>query len=337
MICIYCGQERRPSESHIISEALGAGPTLKSGVCKKCNNRINREIEQIAQDKFCLIRNLLNLPGKHTAVPPAIKMTAALEDLAVKVKVRPPVELDAVCLTLTDSGRGHTRAKRIAFIASTQEQIDSAVAAYKRKHPSAVLESINEKELNSRLRYRAVFDAGFLADARCLRLASKIALEWWCRCRGPDMTSGTGYTDIKTYILSGSVTARPAVSIVSDPGILGLIAAPFGIHSIMVVNDPRFRDLVVYVSLFSLVHYKVVLSRRFTSLAKTEEMYLVNPQTGYVYRPSIKRPLRVRPDLAAPHHSDLVDPLMAFKGIGPQLLRKFNSVFDRAADSDPGR
>ncbi|MFO7696149.1 MAG: HNH endonuclease [Anaerolineae bacterium] len=335
MPCIYCSSPEEASVSHIIPESLGGSLTLKPGVCKRCNNEVNREIEQFAQTKFRVLCCLLGLPGKHTAVPPPLDTEVTLGNLTGNIRLYRPSDIDAARLVLREGRGARGRANRIVFIASTAEELEAHTARFRQKHPHAVPEEIDLAHLGKSLEYRVVFDAGYLADQRCLRLAAKIALEWRAHRRGLEAVIGPDYAEIKSYILDGLVSARPPVSIVTDPAILGLISAPFGFHSILVASDPRSHDLVIYVGLFSLVHYKVILSERFRALAKMEEMHALNPQTGHLYAPCIRRPLRGVYALAVPHPSDLVGPSTALRSIEDSLLDKFNSAFGRGGGTPP--
>jgi hypothetical protein len=62
--CLYCNDHDPDSESHVIPEGLGQGPTLKHGVGELCNMRINRDVEEPVIKELDPIRNLSRATSK---------------------------------------------------------------------------------------------------------------------------------------------------------------------------------------------------------------------------------------------------------------------------------
>jgi hypothetical protein len=92
--CIYCGEEKEFSREHYLPECLGRFKnfeTLDDRVCRECNNRIGRELE----DQFCragevgFLRYGLGIEGKKRkeAVNPFERGSSGSSPLMMKAKI----------------------------------------------------------------------------------------------------------------------------------------------------------------------------------------------------------------------------------------------------------
>jgi len=323
MNCIYCTKPNADSESHIIPEALGKGPILKTGVCTKCNNEINNDIEKYISKKLSYIRNFLQLTGKRSNRP-TIDIEATFFNTTLQISARGPRDLDSKILTFQiDEKTG--KKKGIVFICPDNVKIEQAKRQYEKRHPNAIWEEISPDIIDKEIQYRIYFDMGVFADPKCLRLAAKIALEWWCSKRSPQDIAYSNYDEIKQYIRYGGKTSYPLVSVVSDKNILSyFIKIPFGIHTLFIGADPRSHNLTVLVGLFSFVFYKVILNRHYSAFTKIEELAIVNPQTGKVYEPMIRASLHDGPYISGINESDNIEPIEVLRAMESHLLNRFN-------------
>lgn len=163
----------------------------------------------------------------------------------------------------------------------------------------------------------------------------KIALEWWCRKRGIEAVKADDFEEVRNYIITGKSPTRPIVSITNNPKILAALSAvPFGIHTLFVGADPRSSNLVVIVGLFSLVFYKVFLTRNHPRLAKIEELATVNPQTGKVYEPSIRAALCDGPYISGIDQCDRENPKIILDSIRQGILKKLNEGMEKIRESN---
>jgi len=176
MNCIYCKKPNADSESHIIPEALGKGPILKSGVCTKCNNQINNDIEKYIISKLSYIRNFLQITGKR-GNKPTINIETTFFNTTLKISAQDPRNLESKILTFQiDEKTG--KKKGIVFICPDNEKIEQAKRQYAKRHPNAIWEEISPDIIEQEIQYRIYFDVDSFADPKCLRLAAKISLEW---------------------------------------------------------------------------------------------------------------------------------------------------------------
>src|SRR5438874_9396603 len=91
-ICIYCDNPDRNSESHIIPEGLGKGPTLNEAVCAKCNHRISADVEEDVVKGLGPIRHFLQLVGKR-GERARLSLKVSYGDKTRRTSARSPLEL----------------------------------------------------------------------------------------------------------------------------------------------------------------------------------------------------------------------------------------------------
>ena len=328
MKCIYCGTQNANSESHIIPEAFGKGPVLKSGVCEKCNHKINEEFEQYIIRKLSFIRNFLQLKGKRNKRPPIDIETSYQGDI-FKISIRDPRDFDKGLFAFERMDRSG-QVERIAFLSPDKEQLEQAKTSYEKSHPGTKWTEISEEDIKDELILQVYFDFGIFADERMLRLIAKIALEWYCSKRDPEIVIDPDFEDVRKYIRFGEKPSYPIVSVVSNKNILRHFEPiPFGIHALFIGADPINTDLVSIVGIYSLVFFKVILNRRFRALANIEDLATVNPQTGIVYEPVIRGSLAPGPNISGKDKSDFIDPAVALNSMKDELLGRFNKGISR--------
>jgi hypothetical protein len=215
-------------------------------------------------------------------------------------------------------------ARKIAFVSFDQAAIEEHRNGYALRHVDAPLTEIPNENLQG-LEFWVDFDFGVFSDARCLRMIAKIAFEWWCRDRSPEFVSTDEYNDIRNYIRHGTKPDYQIVSVIDNVIVDGYLGAiPFGPHLLYRHSDRWLRGLVMAISPFGLVYYKVILARRYRPLAASTTLTCINPQTGGAYAPRLENPIGkiLRLTEAVPANS--TNPTDVIRRISPRLLERLN-------------
>jgi hypothetical protein len=321
--CIYCKCENAHSLSHIIPESLGSNVTLKKGVCDECNVGINQEVEEPIIRSLVAIRSFFQLQGKR-GKHPRLAIEVRYGTGRQSVMSCSASELLARAFVFKDFTDPNGLARKIAIVSFNREAIEEHRQRYGLRHADAPLRDIPSEDLTG-LGFWVNFDFGIFADQRCLRMIGKIAFEWWCLERSPEFVSSGEYDDLRNYIRYGTEPAHAAVSILDNEVVDAYFSGiPFGGHLLYRHVAPQLSSLVMAVSPYSLVYYKVVLARGYRALAADSMLTCVNPQTGNAYSPKIMNPrgkvLRLT-DRIAP---DATDAGQVIQRISPRLLERLN-------------
>jgi hypothetical protein len=113
--------------------------------------------------------------------------------------------------------------------------------------------------------------------------------------------------------------------VLADEKLLSRFAGhPFGSHMIYTGLKPPRPILAMIIGLFGWVHYKVVLSQRFTALAPLEQLEFVNPQTGKIYEPKLHTGLAPGPDIFGITNSDRLNPVDVLHARIDNIISRFN-------------
>lgn len=331
MICIYCDDPDNDSESHIIAEGLGKGPTLKGAVCAKCNHRINADIEEDVVKGLAPIRHYLQLVGKR-GERARLDVKVSYGDKTQRTSARTPLELLSKVHVFKEVTDGTGKKREIAAIASDESKVQEVKARFEAKHTGTVLAAIPSEQIINDLKYETEFDFAIFADHRCLRMVAKIALEWWCANRNPEVIKGAEYSNIIRYINGGDAPKYPIVSLVADKGTLDQFwPIPFGCHVLFISTDVNSNNLVVLVGLFGLVYYKVIVSREYPRLHTYQQLNLIHPQTGEVaeFDNRIKPPNASKLQINEVTRVGHDEPLAVIKGMQPLLLERLNGGMGR--------
>lgn len=287
--CIYCKVSKSFSDSHIIPEALGKGPILSDSVCKGCNNAINKEVERSIISELALLRNLLKLEGKRKKAP-AFTGVAKFKNFSTKITLRKPKDLDERLFVFSKGQEPSNSKSKIVFI-GLPEEVDRRKRLYEAKHPQVKWENIPPSEIQN-IPIEFCLDFGVFGTQKALRLASKIAFEWWCKQRNTRLVAGSEYDPIRNFIKWGRFNKEPPLAcVVTDNTILkGLDNITLGNHSIL-IDISNYRVIAI-VGIFGLVYYKVTLTKRYPLFTHQQCLTTVNSQSGQVYEPPFRRKLR---------------------------------------------
>jgi hypothetical protein len=287
--CIYCKAKNATSLSHIIPESLGNNVNLKTGVCDECNSVFNQEVEEPIVKALIPIRSFFQLIGKRGELP-RLRVEVRYGSGRQYVDVKSLSELLSRVFVFTNFTDPGGVSRNITFISFDRDEVEQHRRRYAARHAEAPISEIPQENLAG-LEFWVNFDFGLFADPRCLRMIAKIAFEWWCRERSPEFVASEEYDEIRNYIRYGVEPAQPIVSVIDDEVVGGYFRnIPFGGHLLYRRVHPRLGSMVMVVAPYSLVYYKVILTRQFRALASNWVLTFVNPQTGDPYSPSIINP-----------------------------------------------
>ena len=115
LCCIYCQDPLDQSESHIIPESFGRGPTLTQGVCSNCNHEVNRSVEMPLSREFAEIRSFLGLPSKR-GFRPLLPVRVEFGSSVLSVNLRSMKHLDGTAYVFKDVKLPNAPERNIAFI-----------------------------------------------------------------------------------------------------------------------------------------------------------------------------------------------------------------------------
>lgn len=165
-------------------------------------------------------------------------------------------------------------------------------------------------------------------------MVAKIAFEWWIKKRHLEDQKLPEFKEIVDYILTGNTPDYPIVSIMMDRRLFTYVAAvPFPIHTFVATIHPRSRNLVILFGLFSIVYYKVIVTRRHDSLAVYDDLGTVHPQTGEVYEPILRSSLHSGPYISRIEPADYKNPIDVIVENTDYLLDRLNQGLQRLTDA----
>lgn len=321
--CIYCGRDEAASISHIIPESLGNNTTLNQGVCLECNVGINRDVEEPIIRSLAVLRSFFQLEGKrgdHTR----LRIEARYGTGKHIFSACSASEMLSRAFVFQDFTDPNGVARKIAFVSFNRVTIEAHRDRYASRHVDTPLNEIPNENLQG-LEFWVDFDFGVFSDPRCLRMIAKIAFEWWCRERSPEFVSTDEYNDIRNYVRHGAEPDYPIVSVIDNAAVDGYLGAiPFGVHLLYRHSDRGLRSLVMAISPFGLVYYKVVLTRRYRPLAANTTLTCVNPQTGDAYAPRLENPRGRILRLTEAVPADSINANEVIRRISPRLLVRLN-------------
>jgi hypothetical protein len=321
--CIYCGQDGAASVSHIIPESLGNRTTLKQGVCDDCNLAINREVEEPVIRSLAPLRTFFQLEGKR-GERTRLTIEARYGTGTYRFSARSAKEVLSRVFVFKNFTDPKGIDRRIVFLSFDPEVIKEHRNRYVRRHRDSALSDIPNDSLRE-LEFWVDFDFGVFSEPRCLRMIAKIAFEWWCWERSPEFVSSGEYDDIRNYIRHGTQTTQPLVSVMESANVEAYFGTmPFGAHLLYRHSDRMLGGLVMAVSPFGLLYYKIVLTRRYRPLAANTMLTCVNPQTGHAYRPRLENPRGRILRLTAAIPTNALDAHEVIRRISPRLLLRLN-------------
>jgi hypothetical protein len=323
MKCMYCGGDfNKFSDAHIVPEGLGQSETKAPNVCTGCNNKTNTLFENKVITAFRFLRYVLQIPGKKMKAGAALDIEFEFEGVTIEKTYRKQNEvLDDVLVFF--KRRSTPEGKDEVTLVGSKEKIESRAKEIGAK--KKMIWTYSDADPYRDIAGRSGFDVSVLFSPEILRLAAKIAYEFWCAHRGAHFANFPEYKAIKDYIMLGKEPGYRIVNLCNDPRADPQCGGiPFGIHSILIAQDPRTPYLVAYVGIFSIVCYKVYLSVENRCVSPQREFYLhtINPQSGQEYNPQILQPDAKFPQIAQRTNLDLISPEDTAKKMFPVIQKR---------------
>ncbi len=321
--CIYCRAEDANSLSHIVAEALGSNTTLRPGVCDDCNHIINKEVEEPIIKALSPIRSFFQLEGKRDKLP-RMDIEVRYGGGRQKISAHSTAEVLKKVFVFTNFTDPNGTHRDIAFLSFDQDALAPHSKRYFERHPKIAPSEFTEDM--TALQFWTSFDFDVFADPRCLRMVAKIAFEWWCMERSPAFVLSAEYDEIRQYIRYGTEPNYPIVSVIENATIQAYFEQiPFGPHLIYRSVNRRLDGLVMLFSPYSLVFYKIIVTRRYRALASDRKLTTINPQTGDPYSPVITTLRALNLTLMPNVPSASRNALDVIRRLSPRLLIRLNN------------
>jgi hypothetical protein len=143
--CIYCGQERPPSDEHVVQRSLGGDLTTKL-VCKDCNTGFSTIDQSLAEFSILSLQRVVNaapdafpayLGGNQLRIAP----DGSWEEIRVTNRLQPKI-LPQIHLVGTESGGK----KQVAFKGSDPDEMKKLIALIGNKITAGTLGEVYVKE-----------------------------------------------------------------------------------------------------------------------------------------------------------------------------------------------
>ena len=239
--CIYCNADNDLSESDIIPDALTNARITNKNVCRmEHNNDFSDMFEFKVITALAFITNILDVKSSKGKGYAQYHATVNIDGIDYAARIASETELFSGRILKSVDGKhimsSIEKAKTIAKDQSKVTEVD-------------VNSLILEKKVN--------IDTSIYFDRSMLRLASKIAFEWYCA-----RNYVSGYHDdfkkIVSFITDG--TDEKIVSIVQNSEIYDLCAHQLnlGSHCLLAFQGDQ-NEINVIVYLFGIVMYRVVV------------------------------------------------------------------------------
>lgn len=270
-ICIYCKKtvpEVKPTVSHVIPDFLGGALELKNAVCKDCNNRINREIEEPMKKPFAYLRSGLDLGGRRRK---EIKIPATTKILGkeIEINIRSEIEIPPFEYQKSTSEKGLVIVGDKNYVEKEKQKINSKS---KKTWKWEELEGSPNPKI-----FIEVLPFNILVDNKGQRLAAKIAFERLCQIRTPSLLVAGCYDEIREFILTGN-SSRIFSNLFFNFKVMNQnFNIPFPWHALFLMQ--RGYKLLSIVTLLGLFYFLVILTTRSPIFANWEECILSNPQS----------------------------------------------------------
>lgn len=270
-VCIYCKKtvpEVEPALSHVIPDFLGGALELKNAVCKTCNNKINREVEEPIKKPFAYLRSGLNLQSRtrrDIKIPAKVKILGVDLEISLGSEVQiPPFEYQK-----PNGEKGLVIVGEKNYVEEEKRKIDSN---QKKRWKWEDLEGTPKPEI-----FIEVLPLNVLIGKEGQRLAAKIAFERFCQMRSASSVLDNCYDQIREFIVTGNAQGIFSNLFFDDKVMNRNFDFLFPWHGIVFMQ--RGYKLVSIVTLFGLFYFLVVLTTRARINANWEECILIHPQT----------------------------------------------------------
>src|ERR1019366_8089269 len=159
MNCIFCLQEKPPSEEHVFPEAIG-GTLVIDRFCKDCNSDLGTRADSALSNHplIAIARSQLNLPGKRGGVPDpfrdVFRIGTLVDDPDQRVRLSQPTglgdRLDVALLYKRTETTLPDGSKAVQIVVDARD-IDKVRTIIQRERSRAGVAPLTDEELDKAL------------------------------------------------------------------------------------------------------------------------------------------------------------------------------------------
>ena len=276
--CIYCRRQppqARPTEAHIVPEALGGSAVLLNAVCGGCNRRIARQIETPARNALAFFQSVWGIKGRSRrprGVSAILKYAGNEKRIHLDDRGEPP----GVVVFVGKDEQRNTTYRLVGHPSEIRRQAEKI----SRRHPDLIeLVRVPEEE-GAGIEFRIISDADLIGPI-LRRLAAKVAFERLAQLRSAAILLEREFDPIRQFILEGTENRQSLCGLLWDEEIIRrALPVDLPLHGICLIGHPADRRLGGFVILYGLFYYWVILSHKYTVLSPWDDTLLIHPQTG---------------------------------------------------------
>ncbi|TET47493.1 hypothetical protein E3J62_01295 [candidate division TA06 bacterium] len=279
--CIYCSRKDIVlTDSHILTAAFGTDFVLEESVCKECQKRA-KAFEEPVLNACRFLRVILKLEGRRGI--PGLAADVLFRGKKKRVTLGPNLKPLSGSTVLFKS-------ESWVCIFATDKKIGlRRKLEYETAHPDAHLKPLPLEILGEGPEMRISMDWGAFVTVGARRFAAKVAFESYVKKCGVAVAYSNEYEGIKQFILHGTERDNCLANIFVAPSTEQLVMDVGFPHHRIFVQSTKGHELLAIVSLFSLLHYWVRLSKTHSGI-ESATCYVVNPQNGYAKEPKLYGP-----------------------------------------------
>lgn len=261
--CIYCNKFDYLNESHVIPDSLSNWKIRFYGVCSiEHNAGFSTAFESDVINKFEYIRNYLDIRNeKGSSKGTSFEAEYRIGEIIIKKK-RLTHKRDFYSGKLI---KGEKNGKLCLFTSDINSVDKKILEKYSFERIDLIKTRI-EQIIN--------FELDVFKSEKMLRLAAKIAYEWYCK-ENEIYYKDEKYLDIINYILGKTSNDTNIVTIITNEELYKTIElnSALGGHHLGIYHDAD-RSIYVVFSFFGLVIYKIRIRRTLIDFNKVQHILL---------------------------------------------------------------
>jgi len=273
--CIYCGlgvsDGVKLSKSDIIPEALANNGPINYCVCEKeHNNKFSDKFESYVINNLKFISNRFGMFGKNDHLP---EYTAKYEVGDIVLEKKKAIYRESVLKGHVISGEQNGKKIKFGLLDNLKNFSNFS---------SSNVTEIDLSDIHVTENVSINLYTFFAPEA--LRLAAKVAYEWYCKQNSICDFEPDKYKEIVDFIVDGSAK-NDVVSIIVNMGLYTIINENYemGSHTLLTVYSSD-RNIYVLFSFFGLVIYKVkIRTCAFCFPDRRQSTGIAIRYDGYVY------------------------------------------------------
>ena len=253
--CIYCGVSDDLSKSDIIPDALTNARITNNNVCRvEHNNKFSDLFESKVISELAFISNTLDIKSskanKYATYPALVKIDEKIYDINMRSEKS---ITDGRVIKTSDKKHSFTYYEKAIQIANNPDLVTPI--------------DINNMDIETNIK----INLGIYFDEAMFRMISKISYEWYCA-----INNISGYheefSNIVMFITTGN--GYNPVKLIQNDEIYKCILnyTDLGSHCLFGFKDPDGK-LIVFLSLFGIVIYKIIVSEHVPCICKNNFIY----------------------------------------------------------------